>query len=499
MKRTLSSWILITICSIMLWLGFGCQQQAASNTDEAQIIHLIDRLSLGLAPGDKEKVRSQGIEAYLKSQLNPESIPESSALKDYLGGLDYLQKNPSELFSVIQNNLRNIRELKLSGAEAKKIQQENKQYKKKIREQTTNAHLARAIVSSRQLQEVMVDFWFNHFNVYSAKNPVDFWVADYENEIRTHAFGSFRQLLGVTAHHPAMLIYLDNELNSDPDSPVAEKNPKYKGLNENYARELMELHTLGVDGGYTQDDVIALARILTGWGRSHHNSKRADDNGFLFSQNRHDPKDKVFLGKTIEGGGIEEGEKALDMLASHPSTAHFISFKLAQYFVADKPPTALVDRLAQTFLESKGDIKTVLNTLFHSKEFNDPQYYGQKFKTPYQYIVSLVRASNIEQPDYKRLQGMFAQLGMPIYGCVTPDGYKNTQDAWLNPDGMLRRVSLASSIASGAISERKVIASEQLETIIGDTLSVETKQVIENSQPKLHSALMLGSPEMMYR
>lgn len=499
MKRILSSWVLISICSIMLWFGFGCQQQAISNADEARIIHVIDRLSFGIAPGDEERVKSQGIETYIQSQLNPQSIPESSTLKNYLAGLDFLQKSPSELFQVIQLNIKKIKQPGISNAEKEKILQVNSRHKKKTREQTTNAHLARAIMSPRQLEAVMTDFWFNHFNVYAPKNPVDYWVADYEDEIRNHALGSFRELLGATAHHPAMLIYLDNELNSDPDSARARTSKKYKGLNENYARELMELHTLGVDGGYTQDDVIALARILTGWGRNHHNNHRGDDNGFLFSQNRHDPKDKVFLGKTIKGGGIEEGETALDMLASHPATASFISFKLAQYFVADTPPQALVDRLAQTFLDSKGNIKTVLDRLFHSKEFNDPQYYGQKFKTPYQYIVSLIRASGIEQPDLKRIQGMLAQLGMPIYRCQTPDGYKNTRDAWLNPDGMLRRVSLASAIANGAISEKQSVAAEQLETTVGENLSADTKQVIESSAPKLHSALILGSPEMMYR
>jgi uncharacterized protein (DUF1800 family) len=483
----------------MLWFGFGCQQQATSNADNPQIIHTIDRLSFGIAPGEAEQVRSQGVESYIQSQLNPQSLPEPSSLTSYIAGLDSLKKSPMELFEVVQLNLKKIRESDLSASEKEKLLKQNAKHKKHTREQSTNARLARAIMSPRQLQEVMVDFWFNHFNVYAAKNPVDYWIPNYENDIRTNALGSFRELLGATAHHPAMMIYLDNELNSDPDSARASKSSKYKGLNENYARELMELHTLGVDGGYTQDDVIALARIFTGWGRNHHDNERGEDNGFLFSPSRHVPGDKVLLGKTIKGGGMEEGEAALDLLASHPSTARFISFKLAQYFVADEPPTALVDRLAQTFMESRGSIKTLLDTLFHSPEFNDPQYYGKKYKTPYQYVLSLVRASGIKDPDYQRIHGMLLQLGMPIYRCQTPNGYKNTQEAWLNPDSMLRRISFASAIASGAASERQPIAVEQLETTLGETLSTDTKQVIAGSPNKLHSALMLGSPEMMYK
>ena len=224
---------------------------------------------------------------------------------------------------------------------------------------------------------------------------------------------------------------------------------RFTGLNENYARELMELHTLGVEGGYSQQDVIALAKVLTGWGLRRAGQVAGDSSGFYFDPKRHDASDKVFLGQTIQGGGIEEGEKALDILAKHPATAKHISYKLAQYFVADRPPQSLVDRLAQRYLSTDGNIREILNTLFHSPEFWDSQYYSAKFKTPYQYVVSAVRATGMEMRNPTAIASALQQLGMPLYGCPTPDGYKNTEAAWLNPDAMTRRVSFATAIGTG--------------------------------------------------
>ena len=341
----------------------------------------------------------------------------------------------------------------------------------------------------------MVDFWFNHFNVYLDKGAIRFWLSDYEERIRANALGNFRDLLAVTAKHPAMLIYLDNRKNTAPNSPGGLKIKQ--GLNENYARELMELHTLGVDGGYTQDDVIVLARILTGWGLDIH-SKKENKQGFFFYKNRHDRQEKVFLGNQIPAGGMEQGERALDILASHPATARHISYKLAQYFVADEPPSSLVDLLTRQFLDSQGDIKVVLNTLIHSQEFNSSQYYQQKFKTPYQYLVSLVRMGEIEQPNLKRIQGMLKQLSMPVYMYPPPTGYSNTQSAWLNPQGMLQRTSLATAIANGNLNKNYTVKPKKLKANLGE-ISQHTKRVIAKSPPKLRSALMMGSPQAMYR
>jgi uncharacterized protein (DUF1800 family) len=495
MKRKLIYWLLIATCGVGLWLGFVGQKPAASITKDAQILHVLNRLSFGVNSELLSQVKSQGIDAYIQSQLSPNSIPESSELNRYLGQLETLAMSPIEMYKRYSPSqiLKDAKERNLSNEEILRLRRKRRIAK----EQAMNAHLARAVNSPRQLQEVMVDFWLSHFNVYGQKNVTDLWIADYENEIRENALGNFRDLLEVTASHPAMLVYLDNEVNTAPDSPGA--RGRYNGLNENYARELMELHTLGVDGGYTQADVIALAKILTGWGIDRQQRFQSNENGFFFFEKRHDYSDKVFLGQTIPGSGISEGERALDILAAHPSTARFVSYKLAQYFVADEPPESLVTQLSQKFQESSGNIKVVLETLFDSEEFNDPRYYGKKFKTPYQYLVSLVRVSDIQAPDYKRLRGMLIQLGMPIYGCQTPDGYKNTQGAWLNPDAMLNRVSLASAISKGILTKKQPVKAGKLEKIIGNQLSTQTKQIITENSPKIRAALVLGSPEMMYR
>ena len=241
--------------------------------------------------------------------------------------------------------------------------------------QQAQARIWRALYSRRQLQEVMVDFWYNHFNIFAGKGLDHLWVGRYEAEaIRPHALGKFRELVLATAHSPAMLFYLDNQLNTAPGSPGAKGNQT--GLNENYAREIMELHTLGVGGGYTQDDVIALARILTGWGLARPGLGRGDGSAQVFDAARHDFTAKTFLGRGIEPSGEAEGIAAIDMLAASPATARHIAFQLAQYFVADKPPQGLVDRLAQRFRETDGDIAAVLKMLLTSREFRDSG--GQK-------------------------------------------------------------------------------------------------------------------------
>ncbi|MDJ0743494.1 MAG: DUF1800 domain-containing protein [Xenococcaceae cyanobacterium MO_167.B27] len=498
MKKSLQNWCILFVSVALLWLGILPYPQAIGADNQDKVNHYISRMSFGVTPGQISKVQASGIENYLQAQLNPESIPESRVLELRLAELDTISRNPVDLFQYFEKyrlyHLPN-QGANLSEAEKKEFRRKRSEFRRKVTEQVQQANLLRSILSERQLQEVMVNFWFNHFNVASTKRVTLFWLADYENDIRTHALGNFRDLLATTAHHPAMLIYLDNDLNVAPNNRA---RGNLKGINENYARELMELHSLGVDGGYTQQDVIALAKILTGWGVDGKNNS-GDENGFRFYRRRHDFSDKVFLGQTIAGTGIEEGEKALDILATHPSTARFISYKLAQYFVADEPPNSLVDRLADKFLASNGNIKTVLDTLFHSPEFNDPQYYDNKFNNPYQYLVSILRASNIDNPNFKRLRGMLAQLSMPLYNCVTPDGYTNTKDPWLNPEGMLRRVSFANAIANGTISNKQPVNAQQLEKTLGNKFSATTQNAISQSPPRLRSTLILGSPEMMNR
>lgn len=508
--------------SLYLLLGLITSSSAANPPENSQkILHLLNRIGFGPRSGDIEKVRSQGIENYIKQQLSPETIPEPQNLTDRINSLETLQKTPAELSKEYANILR-----KHGKQPTPEARQEARQKARFILQQAVQARMLRAAESPRQLREVMVDFWYNHFNVSSDKGLVRLWMGVYEKDaIRPHTLGKFRDLLGATARHPAMLYYLDNWQNTDPKSSGA--RGRFQGLNENYARELMELHTLGVGGGYSQQDVIALARIFTGWGFPR-DATTTDGYRFYFDANRHDFSDKMFLGKTIKGSGESEGEQALDILANSPATAKHISYKLAQYFLADNPPNALVDRLSQRFLETKGDIRAVLNTLFRSPEFWDAKNYGAKFKSPYQYVISAVRSTDKKVENFQQLYGYLQQLGMPLYGCPTPDGYKNTRDAWLNPDAISRRLSFATALAGDRLSlnsppvnkdesgwmlpqtsipvnspllNRKVepVNPLQLANTLGNNFSAKTRSAIDSSPANLRAALILGSPEFMQK
>ncbi|MBD2300401.1 DUF1800 domain-containing protein [Nostoc sp. FACHB-190] len=473
---------------------------AANKPVDPKILHIINRLSFGAKPGEIQKVESLGVERYIKAQLSPNSISESPSLTRQLSQLETLNLNTVEL----RNYLK---------APPQATPEEKKALQKKggkILQEAVKARLLRATSSNRQLQEVMVDFWYNHFNVYSGKGNARYWVGAYEQEaIRPYALGRFRDLLGATAHHPAMLVYLDNSQNKASRRPGA--TPR---VNENYARELMELHTLGADGGYTQQDVIALARIFTGWGIARPGQQTNGKSVFYFDPKFHDPNDKVFLGRTIKASGQAEGEQALDILAQSPATAHHISYQLAQYFVSDRPPAILVDRLAQRFRNTDGNIRAVLETLFQSPEFWDKKYFNAKFKTPFQYTVSAVRATGLEVNNTIPLSRNLEQLEMPVYGCRTPDGYKNTQDVWLNPEAMNRRLSFATALGSGrlpllgiannqpknkSINPVQPLDATQLINTLGNSLSPKTQSAIAASPPELKAALVLGSPEFMRR
>jgi uncharacterized protein (DUF1800 family) len=274
---------------------------------------------------------------------------------------------------------------------------------------------------------------------------------------------------------------------------------KAHGLNENYARELMELHTLGVDGGYTQKDVTELARMLTGWTYDQRALVRYNQT-FRFDAERHDRGVKTWLGRQVADQGEREGEMALDVLAMHPATAHHISYQLAQYFVQDQPPPALVDQMARTWLASQGDIRAVLRTLFASPQFMAPEALGAKFKTPYQFVISAVRASAAPVSNIAPLLGTMAQLGMPLYGCQTPDGYKNTQDAWLNPDALARRIAFATALAGGKLpiaTAAPPLDATQLRLALAGAISDRTLTTVAASAEPLRAAMLLGSPDFM--
>jgi uncharacterized protein (DUF1800 family) len=310
------------------------------------------------------------------------------------------------------------------------------------------AKLVREIYSERQLLEVMTDFWFNHFNVFQYKNQCVYYTTAYERDaIRPHALGKFYDLLVATAQSPAMLIYLDNWLSIGPHSQAAGKNGQ-SGLNENYGREVMELHTLGVNGGYTQSDVTELARVLTGW-----TVAQPDDGGsFQFDPKRHEPGTKAVVGEKIFEAGVDEGLQALNMLAHKPATAHFISQSIATRFVSDDPPAALVDRMAEKFLSSDGDIREVLRTMLHSPEFWSPRAYREKMKTPLELVVSTLRATgtNVVSPD-ALLQNL-TLMGMPPYGMIVPTGYSMKSETWDNEGALLARINFSTALTQGNLA-----------------------------------------------
>src|ERR1017187_3086697 len=316
------------------------------------------------------------------------------------------------------------------------------------------AKLLRALYSERQLQEVMTDFWFNHFNIYLNKDADQYLVTAYERDvIRSHALGKFKDLLVATAQSPAMLFYLDNWLSMGPKSPAAVAANKGKpgqsvpGLNENYGSGLMELHTLSVNGGYTQHDVTELARVLTGWTIQPLEQGAA----FQFDPKRHDPGDKIILGRTIPENGINEGMQVLDMLAHHPNTAKFISRKLAMRFVADDPPPALVDRMAQKSLSTDGDIREVLRTMFKSPEFWSTKAYRAKVKTPFEFVVSSLRATGTDVNNAGPALGWLSRMGMPLYPMVPPTGYSMTESTWMNSEALIDRMNYALALSNGQV------------------------------------------------
>jgi len=325
--------------------------------------------------------------------------------------------------------------------------------------------LLRAIYSDRQLDEVLADFWFNHFNIYLDKGADHYLVTEYEREvIRPHVLGKFRDLLEATAKSPAMLFYLDNWQSVGPDAPQprGQGNKARRGLNENYGRELLELHTLGVDGGYTQKDVTEVARCFTGWTINQPQRGGA----FQFNPRLHDKGEKVVLGTIIPaGGGMEDGEKVLDIVARHPATAHFISTRLAQRFVADDPPAALVNRMAQTFLKTDGDLREVMKTMLDSKEFWSVGAYRSKMKSPLEMVASAVRAVNGDVDFAFALANQVAQLGEPLYRKQEPTGYSNSSQEWMNSAGLLARMNFALQLANGKVPGVRVETEESGTTL----------------------------------
>jgi len=435
------------------------QLPRVSWSSEEQAVHVLDRLAYGPSPADLRQVEAMGPAAWIGWQLRPEDIDDATVEKR-LADFPSLAMSTRELVAHYPR-VKKVAEAKGISLEGKSPEAlraelagvvEPFQLPRQVGAELIAARLIRATESRRQLQEQLVDFWFNHFNVSADKGAVRWMVSPYEREaIRPKIFGSFRNLLGAVAHHPAMLFYLDNWA-STREGFSGPKRGRL-GLNENYARELLELHTLGVDGGYTQEDVREVARCFTGWGIRKPN----EDGSFEFHPMAHDRGSKRVLGTEIPAGGrMEDGERVLDLLAVHPSTARFIARKLAQKFVMDSPPPALVERVAQVFLRTGGDLTATYRALFESPEFWSDAARGSKVKTPLEFTVSAVRAlGGTTAGDVPMVQAL-NRMGQPLYRAQPPTGWAEVSQPWVNPGALVARIDFGLKLAAGRLTGTEV-------------------------------------------
>jgi len=541
-------------------------------TEDEATLHALNRLAYGPRPGDLERVKQMGLEKWIDQQLHPERI-DDSAVEARLQQYPAIGMSTEQLLARYPRPNQQAKQ-PAAGGNKQQFQQQQRQARQEgdapdmknrpqeIVLELSEAKFTRAIYSERQLQEVMADFWFNHFNVFAGKGPERWLLPAYERDvIRPRTLGKFRDLVYATAKSPAMLFYLDNWLSVDPagfaqhqaelqayrrrfmrpfggdpnmtpqnpNAPGQQNAPQRKGLNENYGRELMELHTLGVDGGYTQQDVTQAALALTGWTMT---PPRRDPE-FRFEERFHGEEPKQVLGQTIHAGGMKDGEKLLDMLVQHPSTAKFISTKLARRFVADDPPPELVARMAETFQRTGGDIREVLRTMIYSPEFWSRAAYRAKVKKPSELVVSALRATGADMAEAMPAVRWSAQIGEPLYGCQPPTGYKDTADTWVNSGALLNRMNFSILLATGRMRDTKVdlgsllgagdakdpngVMDRAITVFLGGQVSAQTRAVLEkqldnpqvlqamlddpvkNVDAGMITGLVLGSPEFQRR
>ena len=498
-------------------------------TPREKALHALNRLGFGPRPGDVDRVVAMGASAWIASQLEPEKIPDpiASARTAELGTLTMSQAG---IFEQFERPLREAREQKKeaaaktarmspSDAAATPADLENQlppeKRPRRLIEELSSARVLRAAYSERQANEVLVDFWMNHFNVFAAKGLDRVLVTAFERDtIRPHIWGRFEDLLLATAKSPAMLFYLDNAQSvADPDHRPQRRGPvglrwafaggglepmranppagnRRGGLNENYARELMELHTLGVDGGYTQKDVTELARVLTGW------SIERDSGEFVFRERVHDVGSKTVLGHAFRpGGGMEEGVEMIRILARQPATARHIALKLCQRLVADDPPASLVERVAKKYLATDGDLRQTVRAVVESPEFFDQKYYRAKVKSPFEYVVSAIRAAGGETTARPPLLREIGKMGEPLYLCQPPTGYSDAASAWVSAGALVARLNFALALASNRVPgttvalERLVPPEDAADpkravdalarVLVGGDLSPDTRRTIE--------------------
>jgi uncharacterized protein (DUF1800 family) len=506
-------------------------------TADQQVMQVLNRLAFGPRPGDAAMVRSTGVDAWIDQQLHPERINDG-AMDQMLARYPMLQQDQATLATQFATAQRQFRLIKRDTADRSAPQNTDMKELREIRKshaqlvgEIESARVARAVGSNRQLLEVMTDFWENHFNVFVGKNAIEpYYLADYDRTIREHALGKFRDLLGAVAHSPAMLVYLDNaQSRANPGQPTLAANggrgglnrgldveaiirrrnldpqqaqqlrqraasAKKAGLNENYGRELMELHTLSVDGGYTQQDVIEAARALTGW------SVRppAQGGGFIFRPEWHDAGEKVFLGhKLAAGRGEQDGEDVLDILARSPATAHFISQQLARRLVSDSPSTALVDKATQTYLKTDGDIREVVRSIVTSPEFFSARAYHSKVKSPFEVVVSTARALGATPDSTARTALAVAYLGQPVFGHRDPNGWPETGDAWMNTGAILNRINFGLAVAANRLPGANMHALPGIDSLFNAPRTTQVDAIVATllqgaASPDTRKILMSG-------
>jgi len=518
------------------------QQKASQLDDDQMAVHVLSRFSFGPKPGQIAKVREMGWREWIKQQLDPGNIDDSTLdqkLKREYPSLFMSMSDVDAVYSPPNREQRFVPGTRTLTQAYLRRQREIYRLEHKLRGELIDSVMVRAIESERQLYEMAVEFWRNHFNVDVNKRGVEFVAVHYEqNVIRRHAWGRFEDMLMASAKHPAMLVYLDNFVSQKPLSETEQRllykyaGSKYKprrveaaarhrGLNENYARELMELHTLGVDNGYTQRDVIEVARVLTGWSVGHPDTRgrnrmnREEGNGefgFVFREEVHDTGPKRILGTRIKGnGGVADGEAVIRGLARHRITSEFISWKLCRYFVNDEPPKEMVRRVARVFRKTRGHLPKVYEAIAFDPAFADVEHFRAKYKTPFEYIVSSIRAVDGNATKFEDVQRTLQLMGQPIYANEDPTGYYDQAEAWLDPGVLLYRWDFALRLTAGHVNGIRVgktfrddylrrssenAAQRLADSLIGLPLSDETEAAIAHTRdPKRIAALLLGSPE----
>ncbi len=469
---------------------------SAPLSQEQKVIHFLNRISFGPTAAEAERVNRIGIRAYLEEQLAPENIPDS-LVEEKTSGLKTMRLNSRELFELYPPpKIAAERGMAMAG---------EMNAPRFIILELQQARLLRAVHSQRQLYEVMVDFWNNHFNIFAAKGADRWLTTAYDRDtIRPHALGKFRDLLLATAQSPAMLFYLDNWLSVSPNGAVARlaANARRRGINENYAREIMELHTLGVDGGYTQQDVREVARCFTGWTLV----RPRGDAEFRFEPRLHDQGAKTVLGTRLAaGGGMDDGTKVIDLLARHPSTARFIATKLSRRFVADDPPASLVSRAAEAFRRSDGDIRTVIRSIVESPEFYSPEAYRAKVKKPLEYVASALRVTGADTKVTPQLLRYLGRMGEPLFLAQPPTGYPDAGASWVSPDMLLTRMNFATDLVGNRLDGARVQSTAWRDTqpfvrlIAPDSLSSATRAALAETEGPDALALLLATPEFQRR